>query len=89
MFACDIIYLTESDATWYISVIENLFGGEILAWKIGEQCNTQLVVETVGMLMCSVAELTGCILHSDGGSTYVPCVYRELLASFGNIQSMW
>lgn len=44
---CDITYLTGSDTTWYLSVIEDLFNGEILAWRIGEHCNTQLVVETV------------------------------------------
>ena len=66
---CDITYLTGTDTTWYLSAIEDLFNGEVLAWKIGEHCNTQLVIETVEMLKQNVGNLEGCILHSDAGST--------------------
>lgn len=85
---CDITYLTGSDETWYLNVIEDLFNGEILAWKIGEHCNTALCVETVEMLKQKVGKLDGCILHSDGGSTYIAYAYREILLSFGIRQSM-
>ena len=85
---CDITYLTGSDTTWYLSVIEDLFNGEILAWKIGEHCNTKLVIETVEMLKQNVGNLNGCILHSDAGSTYIAYAYRELLLSLGIRQSM-
>ena len=30
-FVCDIAYLTGCDETWYLSVIEDLFNGEIVA----------------------------------------------------------
>ena len=85
---CDMTYLTGSDTTWYLSVIEDLFNGEILAWKVGEHCNTQLVVDTVEMLRKNVGHLYGCILHSDGGSVYSSYDYREILASLGIRQSM-
>ena len=85
---CDITYLTGTDTTWYLSAIEDLFNGEVLAWKIGEHCNTQLVIETVEMLKQNVGNLEGCILHSDAGSTYTAYAYRELLLSFGIKQSM-
>ena len=77
-----------SNTTWYLSVIEDLFNGEILAWKVGEHCNTQLVVDTVEMLRKNVGNLYGCILHSDGGSVYSSYAYREILASLGIRQSM-
>lgn len=85
---CDITYLTGSDETWYLSVIEDLFNGEVLAWKIGEHCNAALCVETVEMLRGEHGSLDGCILHSDGGSTYTSYAYREILASLGIRQSM-
>lgn len=85
---CDITYLTGSDETWYLNVIEDLFNGEILAWKIGEHCNAALCVETVEILSQKVGNLDGCILHSDGGSTYISYAYREILLSFGIRQSM-
>ncbi len=87
-FVCDITYLTGCDETWYLSVIEDLFDGEIVAWKIGEHCTASLCVETVVMMKETVGDITGVILHSDGGSTYTSYAYRELLLSYGIIQSM-
>ena len=40
------------------------------------------------MLKSNVGDLYGCILHSDGGSTYISYAYREILASYGVRQSM-
>ena len=87
-FVCDITYLTGSDETWYLSVIEDLFDGEIVAWKIGEHCTASLCVETVIMMKETVGNVSGVILHSDGGSTYSSYAYRELLLSYGIVQSM-
>lgn len=87
-FVCDITYLTGCDETWYLSVIEDLFNGEIVAWKIGEHCTAALCMETVLMLKENVGDVSGAILHSDGGSTYIAYDYRELLLSFGIRQSM-
>ena len=88
-FACDITYLTGCDETWYLSLIEDLFNGEIVGWKIGEHCTAQLCMETVMMMAQLVGDKTeGAILHSDGGSTYISYEYRELLASLGIRQSM-
>ena len=87
-FVCDITYLTGSDETWYLSVIEDLFVGEIVAWKIGEHCTASLCVETVIMMKEVVGNVSETILHSDGGSTYTSYAYRELLLSYGINQSM-
>lgn len=88
-FVCDITYLTGCDETWYLSMIEDLFNGEIVGWKIGEHCTAQLCMETVMMMAQLVGDKTeGAILHSDGGSTYISYEYRELLVSLGIRQSM-
>ena len=88
-FVCDITYLTGCDETWYLSVVENLFNGEIVAWMIGEHCSVELCVETVLMMVKNVGDAAkGSILHSDGGSTYMAYEYRELLSSLGIRQSM-
>lgn len=87
-FVCDITYLTGSDETWYLSVIEDLFAGEIVSWKIGEHCTASLCVETVIKMKETVGNVYGTILHSDGGSTYTSYAYRELLLSYGILQSM-
>ena len=88
-FVCDITYLTGCDETWYLSVIEDLFNGEIVGWKIGEHCTAELCCETVLMMLQLIGEsANGAILHSDGGSTYISYSYRELLQSLGIRQSM-
>ena len=88
-FVCDITYLTGCDETWYLSLIEDLFNGEIVGWKIGEHCTAQLCIETVMMMAQLVGEKTkGAILHSDGGSTYISYEYQEILVSLGFRQSM-
>ncbi len=87
-FVCDITYLTGCDETWYLSVIEDLFNGEIVGWKIGEHCTAALCMETVMMMKETIGKTEGCILHSDGGSTYISYDYRELLQSLGIRQSM-
>ena len=88
-FVGDITYLTGCDETWYLCVIEDLFNGEIVGWKIGEHCTASLCMETVLMLSDSIGNaIIGSILHSDGGSTYTSYNYRELLQSLGIRQSM-
>lgn len=87
-FVCDITYLTGCDETWYLSVIEDLFNGEIVGWKIGEHCTAALCMETVIMMKETIGKTEGTILHSDGGSTYISYDYRELLISLGIRQSM-
>lgn len=87
-FVCDITYLTGCDETWYLSVIEDLFSGEIVGWKIGEHCNAALCMETVVMMKQTIGKTEGVILHSDGGSTYISEDYRELILSLGIRQSM-
>jgi len=88
-FVCDITYLTGCDETWYLSVIEDLFNGEIVGWKIGKHCTAELCIETVLMMSHLVGDaVRGSILHSDGGSTYIAYSYRDLLVSLGIRQSM-
>lgn len=87
-FVCDITYLIGCDETWYLNTIEDLFNGEVLAWMIGEHCNTALCVDTVELLRQKIGNTAGVIIHTDAGSTYNSYAYRELLLSLGIRQSM-
>lgn len=87
-FVCDITYLIGCDETWYVSIIEDLFSGEIVGWKIGEHCTAALCMETVMMMKQTIGKTKDVILHSDGGSTYISYDYRDLLLSLGIRQSM-
>ena len=87
-FVCDITYLTGCDETWYLNSILDLFNGEIVAWSIGEHCDTPLCTKTLEMLKAEIIETDGIIVHSDGGSTYNAYAYRELCSFYGIRQSM-
>ena len=61
-----------------------MFNGEIVAWRISEHPDTKLCLDTVDMLASELGDaISGIILHSDCGSTYVSYAYREKLASLG------
>lgn len=87
-FVCDITYLIGCDETWYLSVIEDLFNGEIVGWEIGKHCTASLCMETVLHMKEYIGETFSTMLHSDGGSTYVSYDYRNLLKDLGIRQSM-
>lgn len=87
----DITYLPVLEGMMYLNTIEDLFNGEILAFRIGEHPDTELCVETVLDLARMVGGekcLAGAIIHTDAGSTYRAYEYRWLLRRLEVRQSM-
>ena len=88
-FVEDITYLPALEGNLYLNTIEDMFNGEIVAWKISEHPDTKLCLDTVDMLASELGDaISGIILHSDCGSTYVSYAYREKLACLGIRMSM-
>ena len=80
-FVEDITYLPALEGNLYLNTIEDMFNGEIP--------DTKLCLDTVDMLASELGEaISGIILHSDCGSTYVSYAYREKLACLGIRMSM-
>ena len=78
-FVEDITYLPALEGNLYLNTIEDMFNGEIVAWKISDHPDTKLCLDTVDMLASELGDaISGIILHSDCGSTYVSYAYREL-----------
>jgi len=70
----DITYLPFGQKQLYLSSIQDLFNGEIIAYSIGSCQNTDFVLHTLAQLP-SLPE--GCILHSDQGAVYTSYAYQQ------------
>lgn len=81
----DITYLPFGQTMLYLSSIKDLFNGEIIAYTIGLNQDTTLVLDTLHQLP-EVPK--GCILHSDQGSVYTSYAYQKAVKGKGITMSM-
>jgi transposase InsO family protein len=81
----DITYIQAGEQCYYLSVIQDLYNNEIVAWEISEENNLDLVLKTVDQL--PLTKLTGTILHSDQGLQYTSKTYNKRLEQFGLLGS--
>ena len=77
----DITYLIYKNKKAYLSSILDLKNRKIIAYKIGRKNDNKLVIETL-------KEAQGTILHSDHGFQYTSIEYRAICQSKGIIISM-
>ncbi|PEI49295.1 IS3 family transposase [Priestia aryabhattai] len=81
----DITYLPFEPKQLYLSSIQDLFNGEIIAYSIGDCQNVAFVLDTLSQLP-SLPE--GCTLHSDQGSVYTSYAYQQKINERGITMSM-
>lgn len=81
----DITYLPFGQKQLYLSSIQDLYNGEIIAFSIGDCQDTDFVLNTLSQLD-SLPE--GCTLHSDQGSVYTSYRYQQAVKGKGIIMSM-
>ena len=85
----DITYLPGLEKTMYLNTIEDLYNGEILAYKISDSPNAKLCADTIEILCSTWGEcFRGAVIHNDLGSSYVSYEYREAIHRHGIIQSI-
>lgn len=70
----DITYLPFGPKQLYLSSIQDLFNGAIIAYSIGDCQNVEFVLDTLSQLP-SLPK--GCTLHSDQGSVYTSHIYQQ------------
>jgi putative transposase len=61
--------------------VKDVASGVVLAQKMSERMNAELVVDTIHQMVKRWVLPSGCIFHSDRGSQYTSCVVKELLNS--------
>ena len=81
----DITYLPFGQQTLYLSSIQDLYNGEIVASTISPKQNVDCVLDTLAQLPNVPS---GCILHSDQGSVYTSGAYQEAVKRKGITMSM-
>lgn len=81
----DITYLPFGQKQLYLSSIQDLYNGEIIAYSIGDCQDTDFVLNTLSQLN-NLPE--GCTLHSDQGSVYTSYRYQQAVKGKGITMSM-
>jgi putative transposase len=82
----DITYIRVGARFVYLSVIQDLFNNEIVAWHLSERNDLALVTKTVDLLI-QKADLTGVLLHSDQGFQYTSKSFNRKLTMLGMLGS--
>jgi putative transposase len=78
----DITYISDGTNFHYLSVIQDLFNNEIVAWQISERNDVQLVLDTVEQ-WTRKRDVSEAVLHSDQGFQYTSQAYNTRLEAFG------
>lgn len=78
----DITYISDGTNFHYLSVIQDLFNNEIVAWQLSARNDVQLVLDTVTQ-WTRKRDVSEAVLHSDQGFQYTSQAYNARLEAFG------
>ncbi len=84
----DISYIKTYQGTLYLSVIRDLYDNSIIAYKMGTEQNTNLVLSTIREARKREKVTTELQLHSDQGFQYTSHAYFKLTKSYNITPSM-
>ena len=85
-WATDISYIFTKQGVLYLSMIRDLYDNFVVAYKIGTDQHTNLVLETIKKAKKEVAD--GLVLHSDQGFQYTSQAYNALTKEYSILPSM-
>ncbi len=78
----DITYISDGTNFHYLSVIQDLFKNEVVAWQLSSRNDVQLVLDTVEE-WTRKRDVSEAVLHSDQGFQYTSQAYNTRLEAFG------
>jgi len=78
----DITYISDGTNFHYLSVIQDLFNNEIVAWQLSDRNDVGLVLDTVAQ-WTRKRDVSKAVLHSDQGFQYTSQAYNTRLEAFG------
>lgn len=84
----DVTYLRTQQGWAYLSTIQDLFDGFIVAHQVGRDNGLRLVLQTLHQARQKVPRMAGLILHSDQARQYSSQAYWELTQAYGITPSM-
>ena len=86
VFVTDITYVPTKNGFLYLSAVQDLYNNEIVAWKISERNDLDLVMDTLAELTAK-RNVYRSIIHSDQGFQYTSIKYHQKVEQLGMIGS--
>lgn len=83
----DITEIPTADGKLYVAAVLDCFDGTIVGLKMAGHMRAQLCADAFSSA-AKKYQAFGMIFHSDRGSQYTSSLYRQILASYGGVQSM-
>lgn len=84
----DITYLRTGEGWCYLATVIDLCSRCVVGFALAEHMRASLVMEALEMALRLRRPLPGLVFHSDRGSQYTSRQFRELLATWGVVQSL-
>ena len=84
----DITYIPTNEGWLYLATVIDLYSRKIVGWSMSNSMKTTLVNDALLMALKQRSPNKGLIWHTDRGSQYASYEHRDLLQSYGIIQSM-
>lgn len=87
-WATDISYIRTGQGFLFLSIIRDLYDNSIVAYKMGSEQNTKLVLDTIRAAKRKEKVTAELQLHSDQGFQYTSQAYFKLTQRYGITPSM-
>ena len=84
----DVTFIATQEGWLYLAVWMDLFSRKIIGWAMSDLCDAALVMTALLMAQTNREADSGVLVHSDRGSIYASADHRNLLETYGFLQSM-
>ncbi|WP_368487210.1 IS3 family transposase [Spiroplasma sp. DGKH1] len=84
----DVTYIPISNGMLYLSIVRDLFNGEIIDWKLSNYADASLSFSNLTSAWNYAGKPKNVIIHSDQGSAYTSFQWKGLCENMGFIISM-
>ena len=87
-WTADITYVATCEGWLYLAVVMDLFSRRIVGWSMSASLEATLVIDALHMALDQRRPAAGLMHHSDRGSQYASCDFRQLLDGHDIVCSM-
>ena len=84
----DITYIRTGEGWLYLTVVVDLYCGQVVGWSMSQRMDRQLVIQAVLMALWQKKDKSPIVLHSDRGTQFTSHEYQQFLAGHNITCSM-